>query len=140
MSKYGLDKFEVSLIESCTKELLADREHHWIDALDCLDNGYNQCQVTTLRKNKVSEETRNKISKSLCKKRIVEMCDMGNVLICQFESLYMAAKYIVDTGISKGKLFTVRMKIGETIRKKKVSNGRGTSIRQSAYGFKWRAI
>lgn len=40
--KYGIDKFEFSILEECSVEMLDEREKHWISELNTLvPNGYN---------------------------------------------------------------------------------------------------
>ncbi len=39
--KYGLNNFEFSIIEECSKEELNDKEIYWIDYYDSYKNGYN---------------------------------------------------------------------------------------------------
>lgn len=73
--KYGLDGFEIEIIETCdTIDLLNERERHWIATLNTISpNGYNiepggkhfpmsEATKAKLRGRKVSDETRRKIS------------------------------------------------------------------------------
>lgn len=39
--KYGIDNFEFSIIEECSKEQLNEREKYWIQYYDSYNNGYN---------------------------------------------------------------------------------------------------
>lgn len=40
--KYGIENFQLEVIEECSVEMLDDRERFWIQELDCLvPNGYN---------------------------------------------------------------------------------------------------
>ena len=66
--KYGSHAFEFSILETCEpeKEILLNREQHWIDRLDSAARGYNisptagSCQGIVL-----SEGTKEKIASSL---------------------------------------------------------------------------
>lgn len=64
MAKYGADNFEISIIEECSVELLAEREIYYIQILSSFTpHGYNltkggeHCKI-------VSDETKEKISMS----------------------------------------------------------------------------
>lgn len=39
--KYGIENFDLALIEECTTENVEDREMHWIEHYDSYRNGYN---------------------------------------------------------------------------------------------------
>lgn len=136
----GACSFEVDFLEECDESKLVERENHWIEQLDCLQSGYNQCKVTEARKNQVSQKTRSQISKTLMGGKSVLMYDIStDKLERKFASLYDAAEYILENGLSKSKSAShVRMKISETIRSKVVSTGKYTGRRRTAYGFKWR--
>ena len=41
MRKYGIEHFQIELIEECDCEILAKRERYWIDYYDTYNNGYN---------------------------------------------------------------------------------------------------
>lgn len=41
MNKYGVEHFQISLIEECPIEILSEREKYWIKELDTYHNGYN---------------------------------------------------------------------------------------------------
>lgn len=41
MNKYGIDSFEVSIIEQCEPDIAQDREKYWIEALKTFKYGYN---------------------------------------------------------------------------------------------------
>lgn len=40
--KYGIENFEFSVIEECSKEELNEKERYWISYYDSYNNGYNQ--------------------------------------------------------------------------------------------------
>ena len=41
MKKYGIEHFNISLIEECDLDILEDREQYWIEYYDSYYNGYN---------------------------------------------------------------------------------------------------
>ena len=41
MNKYGVEHFQISLIEECPIEILSEREKYWIKELGTYHNGYN---------------------------------------------------------------------------------------------------
>jgi len=82
MLKYGIDKFSFEVIEECDREMLNDREVHWIAHFNSFgEGGYNltsgggqgttfseeaRAKISASRKGKTtSEETRAKLSASL---------------------------------------------------------------------------
>lgn len=142
--KYGISSFEVSLIEVCDNEHIAEREAHWIKQLDCLcpSHGYNQAAVTKQRGNDFCKETRSKTSKTLMGDKNIWMVDKtSGDKIKMFESLFDAAEYILSEGITKSPPNFVRMKISMAARNKVVSTGNGRkATRSSAYGYKWEVI
>ena len=140
INKYGICNFEISILEECCESDLAKTESYWISKLKSIEFGYNKCDVTDLRKNLVSEETRSKISKTLMGGKHVVMRDTETMKILhKFNSLYDASEYILKNKLSNSKSpSNVRMKISESIRSKLVSSGNNRKAnRRSAYGYKW---
>ncbi|BCT30355.1 GIY-YIG nuclease family protein [Bacillus velezensis] len=41
IKKYGIENFEITVLEECTKEMLDEREIYWISHFDSYNNGYN---------------------------------------------------------------------------------------------------
>lgn len=41
MKKYGVDSFEISLLEECSAEISSEREKFWIESLQSFKYGYN---------------------------------------------------------------------------------------------------
>ena len=63
-NKYGSDNFTIELIEECSKELLTDKEKHWIDHYSSLDLscGYNKREASS--SGSFPQEVRDKMSAS----------------------------------------------------------------------------
>lgn len=66
-NKYGNEKFVFIVIEVCSTEDLAKREHYWATKLNVLDRniGYNIEPTNPEHKSVISEESRSKISKAI---------------------------------------------------------------------------
>lgn len=84
IKKYSPENFTLEIIdEAKTMHELSDKEIHWIEKLNCCDRkiGYN-CKSGGLNNFKVSEETRNKISKALKGRKLskerIKMCSLAN--------------------------------------------------------------
>ncbi|MEC2376244.1 GIY-YIG nuclease family protein, partial [Bacillus thuringiensis] len=41
IKKYGIDNFEITVLEECTEEMLDEREIYWVSHFDSFNNGYN---------------------------------------------------------------------------------------------------
>ena len=41
MNKYGIENFEISLVEECDKNILSERETYWIEYYGSFKYGYN---------------------------------------------------------------------------------------------------
>lgn len=141
---HGADKFEVTLVERCSEEELAEKENHWITHHDSKnrEKGYNKSDVSSCRGNVVNNKTRSKISKSLMDGNSISMKDRttGEELR-KFDSLFDASEYILAEGKSSAPAFSVRMKISQAAKNKKVLTGYGRAgTRRSAYGYKWEVI
>lgn len=63
-NKYGENSFEFSVIEECKKDILIEREQHWMDFYKAMDRefGYNKTKAQPF--SHFSEETREKMSKA----------------------------------------------------------------------------
>lgn len=44
MRKYGIDKFNIQIIEECSNEDLILKEAYWIEHYDSYKNGYNMTE------------------------------------------------------------------------------------------------
>lgn len=89
MYKYGLDNFDFSIIEECSKDKLNEREKYWILYYDSLNNGYNQVLegvVTklygTLTQNEVKEIKELLLNSTLTQTEIGNKYNIGLNSIC----------------------------------------------------------
>lgn len=71
-NKHGIDCFIFEIIEKCSNKIILEREQYWLDYLDSYNKGYNCTPIAgNCEGRPVSQETRNKISKSLQGRKIV---------------------------------------------------------------------
>lgn len=130
----GIDNFEINILEFCSEENLAVRELFWMKFLNV---EYNLCEVTAPRKNKVSIESRIKISTTNLNKTGITSITMLDKIsgedIKNFNSLVEAAKYIKDTYSYKSTEFNMRCKISVAARFVPIKEKAFT-----AFGYKWR--
>lgn len=64
MNKYGLDNFNVKVLEETTEDKLSDREIYWIEHFNSYNRGYNATTGGESNKN-IREDVRDKISESM---------------------------------------------------------------------------
>ena len=64
MNKYGLDNFNIKILEETTEDKLAEREIYWIEHLNSYNRGYNATTGGESNKN-IREDVRDKISQSM---------------------------------------------------------------------------
>jgi group I intron endonuclease len=67
--KYGQDSFSFKVLEVCSKDILTNRENHWIDIFNARAYGYNYDP----RKNTKSKWC-NKSKESVLMEELLEMC------------------------------------------------------------------
>lgn len=65
--KYGIDNFELVILEACDNTILNEREQYWINKYDCKTQGYNQTLggYQSIRFIKLTEDDVNLIIKYL---------------------------------------------------------------------------
>lgn len=89
MRVYGIENFEFSIVEECSKCELLDREKFWVTKLDSYDNGYNNTAGG-------NSGWANKLSKESLFKIIEELRNTNN------GNLQIAQKYGVSENIVSG--------------------------------------
>lgn len=64
MRKYGLDSFNVKVIEECSIDILDNRETYWIEQYDAYNKGYNQTTGAG-GQYRISDEVKDRISTTM---------------------------------------------------------------------------
>jgi group I intron endonuclease len=64
INKYGLDNFNIKVLEETTEDKLSDREIYWIEHFNSYNRGYNATTGGESNKN-IREDIRDKISESM---------------------------------------------------------------------------
>lgn len=67
INKYGIDNFDIIVLEKCSVDKLDEREQYWMDFYKSYnkENGYNICQyASTTRGYKYTEEVKQKIQET----------------------------------------------------------------------------
>ena len=64
MQKYGVDNFNIRVIEECVENTLDERETYWIEHYDAYSNGYNQTTGAG-GQYRISDELKNRISDTM---------------------------------------------------------------------------
>lgn len=95
--KYGWENFSYTIIETCDRELLNEREKFWIATKDSFNNGYNSTPGGDYIQyhKKLTEETKLKISLNSKRSIPILMIDIKtNQIIKEFTSITSAAKFL----------------------------------------------
>jgi len=65
-NEHGLGVFELSILETCEKDVLKQREQYYLDSMDAVGNGFNQCSSSQSKIGLgVRPETAKRISEGL---------------------------------------------------------------------------
>jgi group I intron endonuclease len=67
--KYGIENFLFEVVEECSEKTLIERELYWVSKFDSFENGYNMVLPNIEGGFCMTEEVRNKISKTMQQKR-----------------------------------------------------------------------
>ncbi len=107
-NKYGEENFIFEPLEFCEKELSILIEQFYIDVLDSYHNGYNCCPIAKDCSGRiVSQETRNKISKSLTGRKYPLIIRKGipnpkkNKAVLQYKDGLLVGEFISQREASK---------------------------------------
>ena len=140
LRKYGFDNFTIESIETCsTVSILKEKEKYWIKKLDsrtingkgynltdggdgtfgrvCSEKTRDKLKLKALERDKISEETKLKMSLNSTKAKKVSMFDLNGKLIKTFRSVTEAGK--------------------ELKKNKHVISACARGSRNKAYGYKW---
>lgn len=75
INKYGIDNFDITILEKCPLDKLDEREQYWINFYSSYkrEDGYNICQyASTTRGYRHTEETKNKIRETRSQKEYIK--------------------------------------------------------------------
>ena len=104
MQKYGIDNFEIQILEKCSKEKLNEREIYWIQIFNTTDNniGYN---LTTGGQNnfalKGEEHSQAKLTQSEVNE-IIKLLKSNNLSILEIAQQFSVSKSTISM-INTGK-------------------------------------
>jgi hypothetical protein len=144
----GNENFIFEIIEFCDFEVLVNKENYYITEYKSnnMKFGYNLCMVSDERRNILSDKTKKQLSKyNLQKNNNFKKFALINIETEKeyiFETLVDAANYLLENGFAKGKARNVRMMISNSLRGKKLNNGRNNngSIRKTCYKHRFKII
>lgn len=77
IDKYGIENFDIKILEKCPIDKLDEREQYWMDFYRSYDkeNGYNICKyASTTRGYKYTEEVKQKIKKTRSMREYQKLC------------------------------------------------------------------
>lgn len=147
-NKYGKDSFKFIILEECDKYNLINKENYYIILYNTNDlrYGYNLAIVNEFRRNTFNEEVKLKLSKyNLKNNGNFLKYSLTNIITNKekiFDNLVDGANYLIGGGFANGKPSNVRMKISNSLRGKKLNNGKNNngSIRKTCYKHKFKII
>jgi group I intron endonuclease len=147
-NKFGEECFSFEIIELCSYDELIFKENHYINVYksNIPEFGYNLATVNDFRRNTYNNEVKVKLSKHNLNKfgnfnkfSLINI-ETGDEFV--FESLVEGADYLIKHGFAKGKPRNVRMTLSNSLRGKKLNNGKGNrgSIRKTCYKHNFKII
>jgi hypothetical protein len=147
-NKFGKDSFFFEVIEICLFEELIEKENYYISKYksNTSEFGYNLATVNEFRRNTYNDEVKVKLSKyNLEKNGNFNKFSLINIKTNEefiFESLVDGANYLIGNGFANGKPSYVRMSLSNSLRGKKLNNGKNNngSIRKTCYKHKFKII
>jgi group I intron endonuclease len=147
-NKFGESNFIFEIIENCDETNIIERENFYIEFYKSSksDFGYNLATVNEFRRNTYNSEVKRKLSiHNLKKNSNFILFILENIFtneIKTFDNLVDASNYLIENGFAKGNPRNVRMKISNSLRGKKVNNGKNNngSIRKTCYKHKFKII
>lgn len=158
INKYGLDNFNIRILEETTEDKLSEREIYWIEYFDSYNNGYNATTGGESNKN-IRDDIRDKISQSMS--NVSRSDDWSNNISEGLKSkLERGEKWGFFLSQNKGgthakrKVQATHIKTGEVIEFESIADARerlnikggsgniSRAIRDNiiAYGYKWKRI
>lgn len=158
INKYGLDNFNIKVLEETTEDKLSEREIYWIEHFNSYNRGYNATTGGESNKN-IREDVRDKISESMSNVSRSEEWS-NNVSIGLKNKLERGERWGMFLTKNPGgehckrKVQATNIKTGEVVefdsindagRKLNLKGGSGNlsrAIRDGiiAYGYKWKRL
>ena len=157
MNKYGVESFEISLVEECNENILSEREKYWIEYYSSFKYGYN-ATIGGDGKPYLDYEAILKLYSEL--KSVNQVAKIMNCSIDSVSKILKNNNYTTEQLIKNGQL--IQAKIVAKINKEtdeiiEIFNGTyeaGKSLnkshqhiqevcqgkRKTAYGYKWKYI
>ena len=147
-SKFGEESFKFEILEYCCNEELINKENYHISNNKSNDSnfGYNLATVNEFRRNTYNDEVKIKLSKHyLIKNGNFITYSLTNIQTNEehiFNTLVDGANYLIQNGFANGKPQYVRMSISNSLRGKKLNNGKNNngSIRKTCYKHNFKII
>jgi group I intron endonuclease len=146
-NKIGEDSFVFEVLEECNNDDLIIKENYYIFKYKSNNSefGYNLATVNEFRRNTYNDEVKIKLSKhNLTKNGNFNTYSLTNIQTNEehtFNTLVDGANYLIKNGFAKGKPQYVRMKLSNSLRGIKVSNGSKTeTIRKTCYKHNFNII
>jgi hypothetical protein len=102
--------------------------------------------VNEFRRNTYNDEVKNKLSRyNLMKNGNFKTFSLTNIETKEeyiFDTLVSGANYLLENGFTKGKIRNIRMKLSNSLRGKKINNGKNNngSIRKTCYKHEFKII
>jgi len=156
MNKYGLDNFNIKVLEETTEDKLSEREIYWIEYFNSYNRGYNATTGGESNKN-IREDVRDKISQSMSNvsrsdewvsnvsiglKNKLERGEKWGMFLSKNEGGKHAKRKVQATSIETGEVVEFDS-ITEAATKLKGKTGnisRAIKDGFTAYGYKWKRI
>jgi group I intron endonuclease len=159
MNKYGLDNFNIKVIEETTEDKLSEREIYWIEHFNSYNRGYN---ATTggERSNTIRDDVKERISQSMSNvsrsdewvsnvsiglKNKLERGEKWGMFLSKNEGGKHARRKIQGTNITTGETIefeSTRKAAFEITGSERYSGNICRAIKDNitAYGYKWKRL
>ncbi len=158
MNKYGLDNFNVKVLEETTEDKLSEREIYWIEHFNSYNRGYNATTGGESNKN-IREDVRDKISQSMSNvlrsdewvsnvsiglKNKLERGEKWGFFLSKNEGGTHAKRKVQGTNITTGEVIEFDS-IASAKKELGLKGGSGNISRAirdgiGAYGYKWKRL
>lgn len=159
MNKYGLDNFNIRVIEETTEDKLSEREIYWIEHFNSYNNGYN---ATTggERSNTIRDDVKERISQSMSNvsrsnewkesisiglKNKLERGEKWGMFLSKNEGGKHARRKVQGTSVTTGEVVEFESTREASLKIKGSERYTGNICRAikdngTAYGYKWKRL